>query len=111
MRIPVGPKCWRSRSPHRQLGKRGCRRRFGRPGEPVGRDVGRGDRHRRLTDHRSGSRACAGRGVGSLTFTPVAAIGRLDRQTAEGLWAILGVADAASRRRVHRRGHLAARTR
>ncbi|HZE17562.1 MAG TPA: hypothetical protein VE197_18700 [Mycobacterium sp.] len=32
-------------------------------------------------------------GVGSLTFTPLAAIDLLPRQTAEGLWASLGVAD------------------
>ena len=34
-------------------------------------------------------------GVGSLTFTPLAAIDLLPRQTAEGLWARLGVADPA----------------
>jgi hypothetical protein len=34
-------------------------------------------------------------GVGSLTFTPLAAIDLLPRQTAAGLWAALGVADPA----------------
>lgn len=34
-------------------------------------------------------------GVGSLTFTPLAAIDLLPKQTIEGLWGCLGVADPA----------------